>query len=149
MKTKNPLIFCALVVIFVAGYSMEASAQCSDATLIGTYIYSGIGNPTPTGTSLYLESGMESYDGKGKVHNVYSSNSGTGPVSFGRATAIYNIKSNCTGTVNYGSGEDIYDIFVSPDGSSFTYIKVGGTDTQIDSGTENRVSMSQIVKPET
>ncbi len=145
MKTKNVLFVCALVLIFVAGYSIEASAQCSNATLFGTYIYSSIGTLAPgtPGSPLYLETGMETYDGAGHVKNVYTSSGGSGT-----ETATYSINHDCIGKVTYGTpATDIYTIYVNPAGDSFTYTKTGGSDPQSESGTENRVSHNLLTLP--
>ena len=145
MKTKNALIFCALVLIFVAAFSIKAYAVpafCSNATLNGTYIYSSVGGPNSG--ELTLEAGIESYDGEGHIQNIYSVPGP--PYTPGTATGTYHLNGNCTGTSTYNDGSE-YAIYVSPNGSSFTFISIKGVGKATGTGTETRVSTSLIVQP--
>ncbi|UZR29745.1 hypothetical protein [Methylococcus mesophilus] len=137
MKTK--LMLCTSVSVLTLAVSMEAAGKeyCSVKTLKGTYSYSTqgyyVGNP-------YAESGMESYNGAGNVVNTYTD-------SLGRAnagdTATYVIGEDCHGTVTYNSGS-VYNIYVSPNGDSMTYILTSGDG--VIAGTSHRVSNKLILK---
>jgi hypothetical protein len=93
---------------------IRASAQCSVATLKGTYIYSSIGflDGKP-----YAESGREVYDGKGGVELTYT---GTGGVS-GTMRTRYSVSPDCIGKAVYPYGQSLVS-FISPDGSRFSYV---------------------------
>lgn len=132
-------MLCTCVSVLTLAVSVEAAGKeyCSVKTLKGTYSYSSQGyyvdNP-------YAESGMESYNGAGNVVNTYTD-------SLGRAnagdTATYVIGEDCHGTVTYNSGS-VYNIYVSPNGDSMTYILTSGDG--VIAGTTRRVSNKLILK---
>jgi hypothetical protein len=85
---------------------------------------------------------MEVYDGRGSMSVVASFNSVPGGVySFQTTRLNYTVNANCTGVLS-GSNGKYADIFVAPDGSSFTFVSnVAG---QQISGVETRVSRTLI-----
>lgn len=111
-----------------------ASAQCSVATLKGSYLYSSIG---VLDGKPYAESGREVYDGKGGVELSFS---GTGGVA-GTMRARYTVSPDCIGKAVYPYGQTLSS-FISPDGSRFVYtITRGPTDRPtVLSGWEIRVA---------
>ena len=90
-----------------------APAQCSIATLKGTYLYSSIG---VLDGKTYAESGREVYDGKGGVELTFSGSGGAA----GTMRARYTVSPDCIGKAVYPYGQTLSS-FISPDGSRFTY----------------------------
>ncbi len=145
MKT----LFCALALMSLALASASASAdergdarRCSNASLKGTYLYSGEGMtllavPLPNGYPYfpYIEVGLEIYDGVGNVQNIYSNSQEPGHLS---DTATYVVNPNCEGTVTYSSGS-VFSIFLGPNGDSFTFIQADDS-SRIYSGQQQRVA---------
>lgn len=137
MKTKLMLCACVCVLTLAASFEAASKEYCSIKTLKGTYTYSSqgyyAGNP-------YAESGMESYNGAGNVVTMYTD-------SLGRAntgdTATYFIGDDCQGNVTYSSGS-VYNVYVSPNGDSMTYILTSGDG--VISGTSNRITKKLILK---
>lgn len=153
MKTRGTL-FLVLGLVLLACCASDALASgerhpfCSTRTLAGTYIYSSHGVSTSGGSDVYFEAGMESYDGRGNVVNVWVGSDSTDPASPERETGTYVINGDCTGTVTYTNGA-VYSIFVSPTGDSFTFVKAGkvpGGTPNSNSGDEKRVSWGLILK---
>lgn len=116
---------------------------CSNRTLFGTYTYQFEGT-RDEGQVLTREAGMEVYDGRGGMSVIATFNSVPGGVaSFQTTRLTYVVNPNCTGVLS-GSRGPYADIFLAPDGSSFTFVSnVAG---QQISGTEHRVS-ERKVKP--
>ncbi len=114
---------------------------CSSKTLKGTYIYQFEGS-RDDGKTLTREAGMEVYDGEGTMTVIASFNSVPGSVfSFQTTQLTYTVNANCTGVLS-GKNGPYADIFIAPDGSSFTFLSnVAGH--QI-SGVETRVSRKAI-----
>lgn len=115
----------------------DGKPACSNKTLKGTYTYQFEGT-RDDGKTLTREAGMEVYDGEGTMSVIASFNSVPGSVySFQTTQLTYVVNANCTGVLSGKSGP-YADIFVAPDGSSFTFVSnVAGH--QI-SGVETRVS---------
>jgi len=85
---------------------------------------------------------MEVYDGEGTMSVIASFNSVPGSVfSFQTTQLTYTVNANCTGVLSGKSGP-YADIFLAPDGSSFTFVS-NVTGQQI-SGVETRVSRKAI-----
>ena len=108
---------------------------CSTATLKGTYSYGGRGFKN---NGEYTETGLESFDGKGNVTNIYTDTQ-TGQVQYSRGT--YQITPYCDALVTYDSKESNF-MHVAPDGESMPFIQYGGLkDSEIFGGVERRVSL--------
>ena len=135
------LMISALAILCFTGYALEATAAsyCSNATLKGTYLYSGQGAQRGQ-IKAYLETGMETYDGMGKVVNMYSNSES---LTTNHDTGTYVVNGNCSGTVKYSSGT-VLTIFVNPTGGNFTYIQTNVGDKLL-SGEEKRVSTKAIL----
>lgn len=142
MKTKMLLIVVGVLSTFATAYSIEVSAKafCSNATLKGTYTYFGQGVRKPY--EIYLETGMETYDGEGYLVNVYTSSD---TLAAARDTGTYSVGDDCQGTVIYASGA-VYNIYVDPTGNGFTYIQTVSDDNKVLSGEEKRISKQMIFK---
>jgi len=100
--------------------SADAGATCSTGSLKGTYRYSARG--LRRGGIPYVEVGFESFDGRGKVANAYS-NSNTPEVN--HETATYTLGRDCVAKIDYSDG-DSYTGFVTPDGSSVSWLQTAG-----------------------
>lgn len=138
--------FCALALLvsgcLSSGNSTPALAKCSTESVKGTYVYFGQGSRQGQhgfeDGHPYFETGIEIYDGKGHVENIYSSSETQGTV---HDSATYQVDANCAGTVNYASGGS-YTIYAHPSGKDFTFMQVAGGDGQAFSGENTRVSES-------
>jgi hypothetical protein len=128
---------------------------CTSKTLMGTYNYVSQGF---IALSFYLETGFETFNGKGKGNSVFSTTDATLlPVlptdnvnEYSRDFATYKIGANCQGTITYKSGL-VLSVYLSPTGDSYNYVITGGLDSQVASfkdvdlvGIETRVS-SQLL----
>lgn len=123
------------LVIIASSLALNASAaSCSNKSLKGTYLYSNEGyiNSQPA-----AQSGKEIYDGKGNITLSYAD----GGSSILTATGTYTINSDCTGSSSYTDGTK-YNIFVAPNGSTFSFTLVSPNAGTVQSGTETRVSSS-------
>ena len=134
---KSALLLTFFVVIISLGSSTEVLAKrsgngarnaitlatelsagktfCSNKTLKGTYTYSTQGS---SGGSPFAEAGMETYDGNGNIAGLGSSSDSQSNQPY---AGTYTINSDCSGTLVY-SGDIRYNIYIKPDGISFTYI---------------------------
>jgi hypothetical protein len=111
---------------------------CSTATLKGTYSYGGRGIKNSNPLVDYNETGLESFDGKGNVTNIYI-DTYTGQVQYSRGT--YQITPYCDALVTYDSKESNF-MHVAPDGESMPFIQYGGlNDGEMFGGMERRVSL--------
>lgn len=97
------------------GKTASGPNHCSTKTLKGTYSYTV--NGTYDGVP-FAESGLETYDGKGKLIGLGSDSSDPSNSSF---RGVYSLNADCTGTVDYGDS-GVYNIYVKPDGSGFTFL---------------------------
>ena len=98
----------------------DPDATCSTESLKGTYRYSARG--VRQGNVPYIEVGFETFDGTGKLTDVYA-NSNTPEIN--NVTASYTLGEDCVARIDYGDG-DVYTGFVAPDGSRFYWIQTGG-----------------------
>ncbi len=102
---KKNFLIGTLLLSSVIVYPTEVSAKsfCSNTTLKGTYSYFGQGvrSPNARDAYIYLETGMESYDGAGNVINTYTSSDN--PIT-SHDTATYIVNDDCQGTMTYASG---------------------------------------------
>jgi hypothetical protein len=115
----------------------KAVAQCSKATLDGTYLFAYDGvqikgkNKGP-----FAAAGYQVHDGDGKVHGVYSGNFNGKLFSNEPYSGTYTVSADCTGTATFTDGTH-YDLFVAPNGRMFTFVQ---TDPKfVTSGTAQRV----------
>jgi hypothetical protein len=109
-----------------AGFANDedaAGAECSEATLDGTYLFVAGGsivkgnNQGPTASA-----GYQVFNGNGKVDQVSSVNLNGNVFRDIRDTATYKVKADCTGTIIYPDRSEV-DVFIAPDGSMFTAIR--------------------------
>jgi hypothetical protein len=105
-----------------------AAAQCSLATLHGTYVTAADGFGIVGSDRVpFALAAFETYDGKGHLQGVFSANSnGTVVAHQVRFTGTYTVKSDCTVTETdipvTGSAEH-FDEFTTPDGSLITSVQ--------------------------
>jgi hypothetical protein len=131
------------------GHSQSAMAQpeCSEATLRGTYIYSYDGFNVGEGGEQqpFAFSGIESYDGAGRMAGIFSGSSNGVIDEDVLYTGTYTVNADCTSeltTVDPVAGELHFDQFVDPSGDEFTFVQ---TDQGVvASGSERRVSVEII-----
>jgi hypothetical protein len=124
-----------------------AGAKCSEATLDGTYLFAADGfdlkgnEQTPFATA-----GYEVYDGNGKVTGVQSGNFGGKVFRHGRFSGTYTVKADCTAIVTYNGGDPaVYDQFLAPDGSQFTFVQVKPSEV-VQAGFEVRGTAKRVAQ---
>jgi hypothetical protein len=117
-----------------AGYAKNkedaGAKKCSEATLNGTYLlgYDGVaitggkrGKQVP-----FAVAGYAVFGGNGNVEQVFSVNF-NGDVSSNERLSggTYDVKANCTGTSTFKARGGPYkaDLFISPDGSMYTFVQ--------------------------
>ncbi|MCZ7626333.1 MAG: hypothetical protein C3F12_14550 [Candidatus Methylomirabilota bacterium] len=140
---KTPRISCALLFIITLGATVQAAADpkayCSDKTLKGSYIFSIQGyqgaEPYP-----YASAGMFVFDGAGGIVDAVTRSTNRTTT---RGTGTYSVGESCQGSMSLSSGND-YDIYVSPHGESFTFVRTSGND--VVASRADRVSHKQILK---
>ena len=116
-------------------------AACSNRTLFGTYNYE-LNGSRDDGKVLTREAGTEVYDGRGNLNVIASFNSVPGGVgTFQTAHLTYVVYPNCTGVLS-GDRGPYANIFVAPDGSSFTFVSI--VQGQQISGQERRIFFKPI-----
>jgi hypothetical protein len=117
--------------------TVTSTNYCTIKILKGTYSYAAQGNESG---SPFSESGLETYDGKGGIVGLGSdsSNPENGPFN-----GTYSINGDCTGAVDYGDGI-VYNIYVKPDGSSFSFLDKTPGNTL--AGAETRISKKLILQ---
>lgn len=109
-------------------------ATCTSADLRGTYSYSARGIK---GGQVYLETGFETYDGRGRVRNVYTDNASQ---STSYVTGVYSVAANCSASVRYDNG-DTYTLHVAPGGDEFSWLQIRGlAQYEFFGGIEHRMS---------
>jgi hypothetical protein len=112
MKIINSLK--ALSILAVTALAMAAGttakAECSDATLRGSYADQDTG--TIVGAGPFAGVNVDTFDGRGKV-TISGISSLNGNVSAGLETGTYKVNPNCTGTYTVtGGGVTIDGFFV-------------------------------------
>jgi hypothetical protein len=115
-----------------------APAECSLATLHGTYLfaYDGV-RIEGDSRDPFAVAGFEVYDGRGNMRSVTTSSSKKGIDRHVDTGATYTVNANCTGIVQYSDGPR-YDLFIAPDGTTFVFIQTNpGT---VGAGFEPRVT---------
>lgn len=122
---------------------------CSMSTLKGTYAYStsGVIKDGQAPGVVYVQAGMESYDGKGHVVGYGSDKtSASGDASNKFYAGEYLVFPNCTGALTYQQDGLAYaeNIYVNPDGNAFRYLS--RTQGEYATGEEQRISRKLIIK---
>jgi hypothetical protein len=106
-------IFAALTVLFLA-VAPNLHANCSNASLNGTYAYSSQGftevtpNISPAGFAPFAQTGLVVYDGHGNITSgtlTYSTTAANGGSFRGTFTGTYTVKGDCSGTVLVDLGD--------------------------------------------
>jgi hypothetical protein len=107
-------ILAALTVFFLAGAPNLHAANCSNASLKGTYAYSSHGftevtpDINPTGFVPFAQTGLVVYDGHGTITSgtfTYSTTTANGGSFRGTFTGTYSVNGDCTGTVLIDLGD--------------------------------------------
>ena len=146
--------------ILIAGFSFwvlatpvlaasPSQALCHSRVLRGTYAYSGSG-VTKDGSApgvVYVQAGMESFDGRGHMVGYGSSKTSANDDSSNkRYEGSYTVNADCTGTLTYEEDGSLLEenIYVSPDGSALRYLS--RTKGQFWAGEETRISRKLIVR---
>jgi hypothetical protein len=108
-----------------AGRTFPLKAQCSEATLHGTYLFAVDGVEIKGNDQVPLAvAGYEVYDGNGKFRAVQSINVGGKVFRHERFAGTYTVKADCTATSTSNGGSAQLDLFVAPDGSKFTAVQI-------------------------
>ena len=120
---------------------------CSVSTLKGTYGYStnGVIKDGQAPGVVYVQAGMESYDGKGRVVGYGSDKtSASGDASNKFYAGEYVVFPNCTGTLTYQEDGVTYEenLYVNPDGNAFRYLS--RTQGEYATGEEQRISRKMM-----
>ena len=98
------------------------------ATLNGTYLFDGSGvQVVGTDRVPIAQAGHVTFDGSGHVPDDLFSRSMNGVITLNIAsTGTYTVNPNCTGTLTVrgvNGAPDIHvDLFISPDGSKFSFL---------------------------
>ena len=102
-------------------------AKCSEATLHGTYLFAFDGvDITGSDQTLFAAAGYDVFDGNGNIDSVVSLNDNGHVIRKFHESGTYKVKADCTGTYTFEGGA-LYDLFIAPDGSKFTFIQVKPT----------------------
>jgi hypothetical protein len=101
------------------GRAGKPAKQCSLATLQGTYLITArLDSPgyAPMSGVPQVVAALRDLDGAGNSTGVGTVNAGGTILQNQRATGVYTLNADCTGTMT-NAGSRHYDIFVAPDGS--------------------------------
>jgi hypothetical protein len=101
-----------------------SGANCSKATLEGTYLFAADGVEIKGNDQLpFSYAGYEVFDGNGKVNQVFTLNiNGKKVIRNETLSGTYTVKADCTGTATYADGSR-FDQFIAPDGSQLTFVQ--------------------------
>jgi hypothetical protein len=114
-------------VLAVKTGAAEEAAQCSVATLSGTYIFTADGVAISGEDKVpFALAGIEVYDGAGQVQGVLSSSTNGAIVRNVPFSGTYTVNANCTGTYTTtdSAGNVVHvDQFIAPDGSELTFVQ--------------------------
>jgi hypothetical protein len=117
--------------------------KCSEATLHGTYLFAYAGvDITGEDQVPFAGAGYEVFDGNGKVKAVGSGNFNGEVFRNEPYSGTYTVKADCTGTITYTDDSE-YDLFIAPDGSMFTYVRVNSPE-QVTSAFELRGTAKRV-----
>ena len=150
------IAFAALSLVFGTPYAQ--ACDCSNASLKGSYGYTGTGALLaayvgPTDAGPFAEVGRQTFDGKGHT-DATATLSANGDISQVTVEGTYTVKSDCTGTmtlniVQFGSTVDL-NIVIDEDGneiraivSDVNVMKSRVYRKQFPSESEKRVSASR------
>ena len=134
MKRIFSLLFALTVVVTTTS---TVHAQCSNATLTGSYAFNHLGFETrfhpPTGNELpFADVGVLTFDGVGNlsVTTTFVFDGGGGQ-PFGPATGTYTVNSDCTGTITVPDAFTTFNIVTVSHGAEFLGIQtdIGVTNT--------------------
>ena len=105
-----------------------AKAKCSEATLDGTYLFAqnGVEIKGNNDQSPFAIAGYDVFDGNGLVKGLASANFNGETFRNEPLPGTYSVKANCTGTVTFRGGGSATqgDVFIAPDGSKFTFVRI-------------------------
>lgn len=120
----------------------DGTAQCSVATLKGTYLFAPQGHQIEGHQHVLLAgAGHEVYDGNGQMRGVATLSVNGELARNNRYTGTYTVNKDCTGTLTLDIGEH-FDLFIAPDGSELTFIQ---TDPGfVLSGVERRATTKRV-----
>jgi hypothetical protein len=127
------------------GDENAAGAQCSKATLHGTYLFAvdGVVTGGPD-KGPFAVAGYNVFDGNGKINSVVSVNSNGHVIRKVHDSGTYTVKADCTGTLTFeGTDASRLDLFVAPDGSKFTQVGTSPSEV-VASGFELRVMAKRV-----
>jgi hypothetical protein len=132
------------------GPVQEQAKNCSEATLHGTYLFAlDAVDISIRGEDQvpFAEAGYEVYDGNGKVKGVASGNFNGEVFRNVSFSGTYTVKADCTATVTYpgdpGEPDSTYDLFIAPDGSMFTFVRINPPE-RVMSGSELRGTARRV-----
>jgi hypothetical protein len=127
----------------VPGPVQMQAKKCSEATLHGTYLFAYAGvDITGEDQVPFAGAGYEVFDGNGKVKAVGSGNFNGEVFRNEPYSGTYTVKADCTGTITYTDDSE-YDLFIAPDGSMFTYVRVNSPE-QVTSAFELRGTAKRV-----
>lgn len=107
---------------FIPGLVVRADAQCSNATLKGTYILHTEATVLPAGTKR-VNLTQQVYDGEGGFTSRFTVND-NGVVSRGFIKGLtYQINEDCRGMTFDDTGAEQGDLLVQADGNEFAFIR--------------------------
>ena len=119
-------------------------AECSLATLSGTYLFAFSGVTVATGGSTpFAVAGYEVYDGAGRMRSVVTTNANGKLEHNVRQPGTYTVAQDCTGTVTYADGT-IYDLFLAPDGGNFVFVETNPA--KVAAGFEPRATAQRVAQ---
>ncbi|MFO1037341.1 MAG: hypothetical protein U1E45_10890 [Geminicoccaceae bacterium] len=117
---KTCMAAAAVASLALVGIAPASAAECSLATLKGTYIFSSYG--VDKDGKNYGDAGKEIYDGAGRL-KLYFADAGSKKVA--EDVATYTLDADCIGTTTYSDGSGV-TMFVAPDGSRFSFVSSKG-----------------------
>ena len=108
------------------GPIQKQEKKCSEATLHGTYLFAINGVDITGGDQIpFAGAGYEVFDGNGNIEGVSSGNTNGQTFRNEPFSGTYTVKADCTGTITYNGGDPaVYDLFIAPDGSMFTFVRI-------------------------
>ncbi len=133
MLSSKPKLFAVFAVFSLGAAPDLYAAHCSNASLNGTYAYSGqgFGEVTPdissAGFAPFAQTGLAVSDGRGHTTSgtfTYSTTTANGGSFRGTFTGTYTVNDDCTGTVTTDLGDGTlfhFDLVVQ---SPSTYILI-------------------------
>ena len=121
-----------------------SGAECSEATLHGTYLFADDGFVIRDNEKVpFASSGYEVYDGNGHTKGVSTLNVNGKVTSKETFSGTYTVKADCTGTGTAAGTQ--FDMFIAPDGSKFTFVQIKPSEgTIVGSGFELRGSAKRV-----